>query len=112
MPATLPCERVRNRASRLASVEARGVRSVPGALQRDEVTQRRGERRGVEGGQLVLHQQGAGGVGAEFEHALVVVRTVGVERPAVAAEAPEALGGAATDQRPDAATTGADGGVE
>src|SRR4051812_22085668 len=83
---------------------ARWVTSVAGALQRDQVPQRRGERRGVDRRQLVLHQQGAGRVGAEFEDALIVVRTVGMRSPAVGAEPAETLGGAAADQRPDAAT--------
>src|SRR4051794_36126472 len=97
--------------SEIVASAPRGAASVlvAGALQRDEVPQRRGERRGVARRQLVLHQQGAGRVGAEFEDTLVVVRTVGVRGPAVGAEAAEALGGAAADQRPDAAATGAHG---
>src|SRR4051794_40087148 len=86
--------------------------SVGGALQRNQVLQRRGEGRDLRHRELVLHQQGAGGVGAEFQNALLVVGAVGVRRAAGSAEAAKTLGGAPPDQRPPPPAAGANGGGE
>src|SRR4051812_7446327 len=74
-----------------ASTGGGATRSVSGALKRDEMPQRLGQRGRFRGSQLVLYEKGAGRVGAQFEDPLVVVLTVAGIDPAGLAETSEPL---------------------